>query len=118
LGKSEARWIGLEDAKEKNANPNVIGFIDFKNEGIQILGIFFFMNKDLFLIETIKACLSIWKTRHLTLFDKIQIVGLNTGTRATSSCLLKFKLVVPVDFLKKVEKEIVNFVWNRKKCNN
>ena len=67
-----------EDSNVKNTR---IKYIDFEENGIKILGIFFSYKKKLRdlnnidrVVTNFKTVLSIWKSRSLTLIGKIQVL--------------------------------------------
>jgi len=117
LDKSEVGWIG---AKSKDlSEAKITKKIDFHAAGVKILGIYFSRNKTLMrnnnfdrLLEKIKSILSIWKTRNLTLYGKVQVIR----TLAISQLLyVSSKITVPRTFIANVEKEIIKFIWNGRK---
>jgi len=115
LTKSEAGWIGRnKDESEQN-----IKWINFYEKGIKILGIFFSYNKILHynnnfkrILTEFKTTLSLWRTRTLTLYGKIQVVRSLALSKLLYVCS---KIHVNDEFIKLVESNIKDFIWNGKK---
>jgi hypothetical protein len=111
-------WIGPPKDDEE-LGQKIKKKINFQTNGIQILGIYFSHNKEYFrsqnldrVFEKFKATLSIWKLRNLTLYGKVQVVR----SLAISQLLYVMSTInVPPIYYKKVEDEIVNFIWSGKK---
>lgn len=117
--KSEVGWIGRRNDLNL-LSPLIKKKINLHKEGIRILGVFFSHDQDLMNrnnvergFEKFKSILNIWKQRQLTLYGKSIIV------RALALSQLQFifsNTWFPKQYIKKVQDEIVKFLWNGKKA--
>ena len=121
--KSEVGWLNnLRNrscrAPEENNLKN-FKWIDFYEKGLKILGIFFsyndkysYENNFKRILTNFQTILSLWKTRNLTLYGKIQILRALALPKLMYVCSV---LNVPEDFIKIVESTIRDFIWYGKK---
>ncbi|RUA06759.1 MAG: hypothetical protein DSY43_01270 [Gammaproteobacteria bacterium] len=93
--------------------------IDFHQNGIKILGVYFSYNdkynydqnyKRIF--TNFQTILSLWKSRNLTLYGKIQVLRSLALPKLLYVCSV---LHVPEDFIKIIESTTQDFIWNGKK---
>ena len=93
--------------------------IDFTNGGIRILGIFHTLNKSLHIKNNFErvllnftTTLSIWRSRNLTLYGKIQILKSLALPKLYYICN---NLHVEEEFITLVENVMKDFIWNGRK---
>ena len=60
---------------------------------------------------SLEKCLNVWSSRDLTLYGKINIVKSFALSKLT---FVASVLPIPVDFIKSVNKQIVEFIWGQK----
>ena len=108
----------MESVVDPPEIPNIKN-IDFHANGIKILGNFFSFNKDLFyknnlqrVLNNFNTILSLWKTRSLTLFGKIQVLK---SLAIPKLYYVSTKTCLSDHFIKSVESSITDFIWNGKK---
>ena len=118
LNKSEIGWIGRN--RDLDILPSSIKKkIDLNKDGIRILGMFFSHNQNYVttnnidrVVEKFRSVLNIWRQRNLTLYGKATIVNV----LALSQLRYVFSNInFPSSYVKKIQDEIVNFIWNGKK---
>ena len=116
--KSEVGWLGKK-GKEDFIKKTGIKYIDFEQNGIKILGIFFSYKRKLCdqnnidrVVTNFKTVLSIWKSRSLTLYGKILVL------RALALPKLYYifsKMSIKEEIVKTIESTIKDFIWNGRK---
>ena len=116
--KSEAGWLtkGKTEEAVKQAG---IKYVNFDKEGMKILGIYFTHNKHLDytnnlekVLVNFQTVLSIWKSRNLTLYGKIQVLRSLALPKLYYVCS---KMYVNKEFLQIIESTMKDFIWNGKK---
>jgi len=118
LKKSEAGWLGRENIDPPRQSYD-IKWIDFHQKGIRILGIYFSYNDKFFydnnfkrILTNFQTTLSIWRSRTLTLYGKIQVLRSLALPKLLYVCSV---IYASEDFIKIVESTIKDFIWNGKK---
>ena len=116
--KSEAGWMGKQILDISNQFKD-IKWINFHQTGIKILGVYISYNNKFSydnnfkrIITNFQTTLSIWKSRYLTLFGKIQILRSLAIPKLLYVCRF---FPVHMDFIHLVENLTKDFVWNGKK---
>ena len=116
--KSEAGWLGKQSL-DISSQFNDIKWINFHQTGIKILGVYISYNNKFSydnnfkrIITNFQTMLSIWKSRNLTVFGKIQIIRSLAIPKLLYVCRF---FPVHVDFIHLVENLTKDFVWNGKK---
>lgn len=118
MNKSEVGWIGKGNRDPPQELYKHFRWINFHQEGIKILGIYFsysYNQNFKRILTNFQTILSIWKTRHLTLYGKIQVSKSLALPKLLYVCS---SLNVSEAFVKIIESSIQNFIWNAKKNKN
>jgi len=120
VDKSEVGWIGPRTGLTiTKPGEKELKWIDFHVSGVKILGVHFSHNK-LYreknnferIFENFRTTLSIWNSRNLTPYGKIQILRALGLSKLYYICT---KTGVKESFIKEVKSEVAKFVWNGKK---
>ena len=115
--KSEASWIGSN--KSNTSKPLSCKWVNLKNDKIKILGCYSSYCKDLsekynFLevINKLKTCLHVWKSKRLTLAGKILIFKTMALSKILYIATMKAPSKLILDELDVIQKE---FIWDSKR---
>ena len=111
--KTEALWLG----SNKNRTETPFG-IRWPKDYINALGICFTTDQTISYSKNLESrllslekCLDVWSSRDLTLYGKVNIVKSLALSKLT---FVSAVLPIPEDFIKSVNKQIVDFVWSHK----
>lgn len=111
--KREALWLG----SNKNRTDTPFG-IRWPKDYVNALGICFTTDQNISYIKNLESrllslekCLNVWSSRDLTLYGKINIVKSLALSKLT---FVSAVLPIPENFIKSVNKQIVDFIWSHK----
>ena len=111
--KTEALWLGSN--KRRTNTP--FG-IRWPKDYVNALGICFTTDQNISYSKnleprlfSLEKCLNVWSSRDLTLYGKINIVKSLALSKLTFFAAV---LPIPDDFIKSVNKQIVEFIWSQK----
>ena len=111
--KTEALWLG----SNKNRTDTPFG-IRWPKDYVNTLGICFTTDPNISYSKNLESrllslekCLNVWSSRDLTLYGKINIVK---SLALSKLFFVAAVLPIPDDFIKNVNKQVVEFIWNHK----